>query len=36
VKTPEIDLSLVTVTRGAETIPVVEHYKPSAFVQRLL
>jgi aminopeptidase len=36
VKTPEIDLSLVTVTRGGETIPVVEHYKPSAFVQRLL
>ena len=36
VKTPEIDLSLVTVTRGGETIPVVEHFKPSEFVKRLL
>ncbi|MCK6460142.1 MAG: hypothetical protein L6Q95_09645 [Planctomycetes bacterium] len=36
VKTPEIDLSLVTVTRGAETIPVVEHFQPSAFIKRLL
>jgi leucyl aminopeptidase (aminopeptidase T) len=36
VKTPEIDLSLVTVTRGGETIPVVEHFAPSEFVERLI
>ena len=36
VKTPEIDLARVTLSRGGEEITVVEHYKPSAAVQRLL
>jgi hypothetical protein len=36
VKTPEIDLSLVTLSRDGEEIAVVEHYKPSALVTRLL
>jgi len=36
VKTPEIELALVTVTRGAETIPVVERFQPTEFVKKLL
>jgi len=36
VKTPEIDLARVTLSRGGEEITVVEHYKPSAAVSRLL
>jgi len=36
VKTPEIELSLVTVTRGAETMPVVERFQPTEFVKKLL
>jgi hypothetical protein len=36
VKTPEIDLARVTLSRGGEEVTVVEHYKPSAAVQRLL
>ncbi len=36
VKTPEIDLARVTLSRGGEEIVVVEHFKPSPFVARLL
>jgi leucyl aminopeptidase (aminopeptidase T) len=36
VKTPEIDLARVTLRRGGEEIVVVEHYRPSAAVARLL
>ena len=36
VKTPEIDLARVTVSRGGEEIAVVEHFQPSAAVARLL
>lgn len=36
VKTPEIDLARVTLSRGGEEIVVVEHYRPSAAVARLL
>jgi len=36
VKTPEIDLVRVTLTRDGVEIPVVEHFKPSEFVRRLL
>jgi len=36
VKTPDIDLARVTLSRDGEEIVVVEHFKPSKFVERLL
>jgi hypothetical protein len=36
VKTPEIDLARVTLSRGGGEITILEHYQPSEFVARLL